>query len=62
MSSLPPHAITEFQALWLQEYSHQLSTEEATLRAQQVFNLVKMLTEPVASAPADLDQSAASSP
>ena len=45
MSQLPPKAIDEFQALWKEHYGTELSREDATMRAHQVFTLVRMLVE-----------------
>lgn len=45
MSLLPLQAIDEFQVLWKQRYGVELSRDEATLRAHQVFTLVRMLTQ-----------------
>jgi len=45
MSLLPPHAIDEFQALWKNHYGTELSREEATQRAHQVFTMVRMIVQ-----------------
>ena len=45
MSLLPPQAIDEFQALWKKHYGVEVSREEATMRAHQVFTLVRMLVQ-----------------
>lgn len=43
---LPPQAITEFRALWKKHYAEDLPQEQATQRAQQVFTLIRLLTQP----------------
>ncbi len=45
MSLLPPHAIDEFQRLWKKHYGADLSREEATARAHQVFALVRLIVQ-----------------
>jgi hypothetical protein len=46
MSLLSPHAIDEFQELWKKHYGIELSREEATARAHQLFTLVRLLNDP----------------
>lgn len=45
MSLLPPHAIDEFQALWRQHYGTELSREDASQRAHQLFTLVRLVVQ-----------------
>lgn len=47
MSHLPPQAITEFQALWKKHYGTELPAEEAAVRANEVFAVLRLvLTKP----------------
>jgi hypothetical protein len=45
MSFLPPHAIEEFQILWMKHYGVELSREEASARAHQVVTLVRLIAQ-----------------
>jgi hypothetical protein len=49
MSLLPPQAIDEFQQLWQEQYGVEISREEATARAHQLFALFQLLARPLPS-------------
>jgi hypothetical protein len=45
MSSLPPQAVAEFQALWKKHCGTSLPHEEAVLRANEVFAVLRLVLE-----------------
>lgn len=44
---LPPEAIAEFQELWEKNFGRKLSRSQAQLKAQQTFNVLRLLWEPL---------------
>ncbi len=45
MTQLPDKAIEEFRVLWQKHFGEELPKGEATIRAHQVFGLVKLLAQ-----------------
>ncbi len=45
MSSLPPQAVAEFQALWKKHCDAELPPDQAALRANEVFAVLRLVLE-----------------